>query len=95
MEDNYNGRQLHMEDNYKWKTTTDGRQLQMEDNYRWKTTTNGRQLQMEENYKWKTTTDERQLQMEDKLNCLMTSRKEPFGPICISTQIERLLTGTD
>ena len=35
-----------MEDNYKWKTTTDGTQLQMEDNYRWKTTTNGRQPQL-------------------------------------------------
>ena len=67
----------------------------MEEDIKYKTILNGRQLQMEDNYKWKTTTDGRQLQMEDKLNCKMTSSKEPFGPICISTQIERLLTGTD
>ena len=45
-----------MEDDLKWKTTSNGRRPPMEDDLQWKTTSNGRRPQMEDDLQWRTTT---------------------------------------
>ena len=48
-----------MEDDLKWKRTSNGSRPQIEDDLKWKTTSNGRQPPIEDDRQWKMTSKQR------------------------------------
>ena len=63
-----------MEEDLKWKTTSNGRRPQIEDYLKWKTTSIGKPTQIEDELKWKTTSNGRPTQMDDNLKQKMTTK---------------------